>query len=394
MKPGHSGNSDVSLRVSSDGSLPLALYFHWPYCARICPYCDFNVRKDTGVDEQKWMAAFVQSIKTLADTYPGRTLRSVYFGGGTPSLMSPALVSTLISTALASWESETSVEITLEANPTDVEMSRFRAFREAGVNRLSLGVQSLDNEQLEFLGRNHTGSDARLALDTALAVFESVSFDLIYALPHQTPSQWRQQLRAALGVGAPHLSLYQLTVEQGTAFERAVNRGHWKPTDGDACADFFDLTQEETASAGLTAYEISNHAKRGARSVHNLTYWRGDEYLGIGPGAHGRMTVDNKRMALVDVRDPSQWLDEVTELGHGVAEKHDLSQDEWFSERVSMGLRCEEGVGLSQDEWNQIQPNVSPLIEEGFMEQRDDRLVTTHKGKPVLNALLAEVLNT
>ncbi len=370
----------------------LAVYIHWPYCARICPYCDFNVRRNRDVDADRWTRALVRTLKAWRMRTGPRALGSIYFGGGTPSLAPADMIAQVIETCRAMWTASGDLEITLEANPTDAERARFAAFRRAGVNRLSLGVQSFEDAALAFLGRNHNGASARSALDAALATFGNVSFDLIYGLPEETPAAWRRALRDALSCGAPHLSAYQLTVEPGTAFERAVARGRWRPPESDIGADFFEATQEETARAGLVAYEISNHARDGYASRHNLAYWRGRDYVGVGPGAHGRLTEAGARVATETLHEPAAYLDAVETDGFGLRTDEALAPADALIERVTMGLRTIEGAALSQREFDGLSARIDPLAADGLLERGDDALVATAAGRRVLNAVTAELL--
>ncbi|MBI1391379.1 MAG: coproporphyrinogen III oxidase [Alphaproteobacteria bacterium] len=378
--------------VTDDGTPGFAVYLHWPYCEQICPYCDFNVRLNRAVDDRAWQDALQTSLRQFGARSGQRTLTSLYFGGGTPSLMPPALVASVIDQCRRIWRVDGPIEITLEANPTDAERSRFEDFRAAGVNRLSLGVQSFDDEALRFLGRNHGAAEARDALDAALSVFGNVSFDMIYALPDETPAAWRRALRAGVSHGAPHLSLYQLTIEAGTAFARAVERAAWSPPDNDAAAELYDVTQEETARAGLPAYEVSNHARAGARSRHNLTYWRGGDYVGVGPGAHGRLTIDGRRYAIETIRSPKDWLSAATSDADRATTFTPLSDDDAFTEKVAMGLRSVEGVRPTPSEWSWIEPRARMLEGDGLLMIEPERIVATAHGRRVLNAVTAALL--
>ncbi|MGZ8369743.1 MAG: radical SAM family heme chaperone HemW, partial [Caulobacteraceae bacterium] len=297
----------------------LAVYVHWPYCARICPYCDFNVVRDRGQAEQTALAkAIVADLKAHAERIGPRTLVSVFLGGGTPSLMQPEWAAEIVETARALWPTDGPVEVTLEANPTDAEAARFAAFADAGVQRLSLGVQALNDESLRFLGRNHGAAEAVRAAETAAAVFPRLSLDLIYALPGQTVADWTAELKAAVALGAEHISPYQLTIEAGTAFHRAVTRVAWAPSPEGLAADLYDATQTVLEAAGFTAYEVSNHARgEAARSRHNLAYWRGEDYAGVGPGAHGRLTLNGARTATEAERGVGAYIAAVTERGVG-----------------------------------------------------------------------------
>lgn len=370
----------------------LGVYVHWPYCARICPYCDFNVRKNRPVDAERWAAALARDLETQAARAPGRRLVSVYVGGGTPSLAPAPVIAAVIDACRALWPSADDLEVTLEANPTDAEAARFAAFRDAGVNRLSLGVQALNDADLKFLGRNHSAAEARAAVAAAIDAFARVSVDMIYALPHQKTDDWADALDEALSLGATHLSLYQLTIEPETAFARAVARRAWSPPDADAAADLFDLTQTMTAAAGLQAYEISNHAAPGAQARHNRLYWRGDDYIGVGPGAHGRLGGAEARAAFRAERDPAAWLARVEATGDGVEEASVLTAEEAFTERLAMGLRAVEGVRLTPAESARLSPRLETLAEDGLLVLDENRLAATDRGRAVLDALLCELL--
>ncbi|MEO0700138.1 MAG: radical SAM family heme chaperone HemW, partial [Pseudomonadota bacterium] len=320
-----------------------ALYIHWPFCAKKCPYCDFNSHVRSGVDVAAWEAALLADMRAEHAVSRGEPLTSIFFGGGTPSLMPPALVQTLLREAEHLWSFSPEIEITLEANPSSVEAAHFADLALAGINRVSLGVQSLEDENLRWLGRLHGAQEALNALETAQKRFSRVSFDLIYALPGQTRAAWEKQLARALSFGTTHLSLYQLTIEPGTRFATDVRRGVFEPLDDDAAADLFALTQNMTLSAGLPAYETSNHAAPGEESRHNLTYWRYQDYCGIGPGAHGRRA----GMATIRHKKPENFLNAVAERQHGIAEARLLDPREQASEALLMGLRLVEGVDLS-----------------------------------------------
>lgn len=320
-----------------------ALYIHWPFCLAKCPYCDFNSHVRESVDVELWQDALLADMRHEAELAGGETLSSIFFGGGTPSLMPPALVSTLLDEAAKLWGFAEDIEITLEANPSSVEASKFADLAKAGVNRSSLGLQALDDQTLRFLGRLHDAQEGLNALETAQCVFERVSFDLIYARPGHTEEAWRDELAKALSFGTSHLSLYQLTIEPGTRFESMVRRGEFTPLDDDEAADLFALTQEMTAAAGRPAYEISNHAKLGEESRHNLTYWRYQDYVGIGPGAHGR----RGGFATTRHKKPENWLSAVGRNGNGIKEERALSASEQVSEALLMGLRLREGVDLA-----------------------------------------------
>ena len=369
---------------------PLGLYVHWPYCARICPYCDFNVALDRRAGE---VAALGEAI--LADLHaqsqmigPGR-LVSIFFGGGTPSLADPDWARRLIEAAKALWPVADDLEITLEANPTDAEAGRFSAFAAAGVNRLSLGVQALDDELLRFLGRNHGADEARRAATLAAETFPRLSLDLIYALPGQTAMAWTSTLNEALALGAEHISPYQLTIEPGTAFDRAVKRKAFAPADPELAAELYETTQTVLSAAGFEAYEVSNHARgRAARSRHNLIYWRGQDYLGIGPGAHGRITAAAGRAATQTYPDIKAYLTVVEALGHGLEGRETLTPEEAAEERLLMGLRIDEGV--LRAELKPLPLSALPdLVRAGLIRADDGRVFATPAGRLVLDRVIA-----
>lgn len=368
------------------------VYVHWPFCARICPYCDFNVYRDRGVDVARWAAALTRELAYWASKTEGRRLTSLYFGGGTPSLAPPSIIETVVDACDRLWGFADNPEITLEANPTDAERGRFEAFRGAGVNRLSLGVQSLDDSALKFLSRNHDAASAMEAIERALSLFPRVSADFIYARPGQSADQWTDELKRAITTGIRHLSLYQLTIEPGTAFERAVSRNRWAPADEDLAADLFDLTETLAAAAGLPAYEISNHAAPGEESRHNFLYWRQADYVGVGPGAHGRVTIAGSRHATETEPNPARYLSLVEAQGAGLVIDAPLAEHEILTERLAMGLRTREGTTLSPAEWAQLSSRIASLSSAGCLERRGDALIATANGRRLLNATLAVLL--
>ncbi len=376
----------------------LAVYIHWPYCARICPYCDFNVVRDRGREDEAraLAAAIVRDLEGQAARAGPRRLVSIFFGGGTPSLMPPAAAREIIDTARSVFDPAPDLEITLEANPTDAESAGFEAFAEAGVNRLSLGVQSLDDDALEFLGRNHSAGEARRAAEIAARVFPRLSIDLIYARPGQTPDAWARELTDALTLGAEHVSPYQLTIEAGTAFDRAVARGAFTPPDEDLGAALFETTQEVLSAAGFEAYEVSNHARGEAgRSRHNLAIWRGADYLGAGPGAHGRLTLDGARTATRTATRIGDYVARVEANGVGFDEIEALTPREAAEERVMLGLRILEGVPLSMLGPLGLQANSDPvaaLVDAGAIEIDDGRLRATSAGRLVLDRVIRKLL--
>jgi len=374
---------------------PLAVYLHWPYCARICPYCDFNVyrNRNRAEEQARLIQAILKDLTKQAEQAGPRRLASIFLGGGTPSLMDPADAARLIAAAHDLFPTGEAVEITLEANPTDAETARYRAFAEAGVNRLSLGVQTLDDTALAFLGRDHSADEARRAITQAQAVFGRVSLDLIYARPGQTAQSWRAELQAAIALGPEHISPYQLTIEPGTAFGRAFDRGALVPPDEEAQEDLYDLTQEILIDAGFDAYEVSNHARGSdSRSAHNLNVWRGVDYLGVGPGAHGRVTLDGSRIATVAHRTVADYLASVDATGVGLAEADALSALEAAEERLMLGLRTTEGVALSALEPLDLSARIADLAQGDFVTLDHGRLAATAQGRKVLDSVVRALL--
>jgi oxygen-independent coproporphyrinogen-3 oxidase len=374
---------------------PLAVYLHWPYCARICPYCDFNVYRDRGRAEEqaRLVEAMLADLSAQAEQVGPRRLASIFFGGGTPSLMDPGDTGRLIEAARRLFPTDDAVEITLEANPTDAETARYRAFAAAGINRLSLGVQSLDDTALRFLGRDHSAAEARRAIEAAQATFGRVSIDLIYARPDQTAEAWRTELEAAITLGPEHISPYQLTIEAGTAFGKAHGRGTLVPPDEDAQEDLFDLTQTVLTEAGFDAYEVSNHALgAAAQSAHNLNVWRGVDYLGIGPGAHGRLTLAGARTATAAHRRVPDYIVAVQTTGTGWAETETLSRIDAAEERLMLGLRTTEGVALSALTPLELSARIADLTGDGFVTVEQGRLAATPRGRKVLDAVVRALL--
>ena len=373
-----------------------ALYIHWPFCLAKCPYCDFNSHVRDSVDHASWQDALLADMRFEAARAGGEALDSVFFGGGTPSLMPPALVERLLAEAEALWGFAPDIEITLEGNPSSVEAANYAALASAGINRASLGLQALDDATLRFLGRLHDADEGLAALEVAQQHFARVSFDLIYARPGQTASQWEAELSRALGFETGHLSLYQLTIEPGTRFETMVRQGQFEPLGDEQAADLFALTADLTNRAGLPAYEISNHARAGEESRHNLAYWRYQDYAGIGPGAHGR----RGGVATVRHKKPENWLSAVARNGHGIAEERDLGLQEQAAEALLMGLRLREGidlVGLSDrfdlPQIELIDPaKLQFYIGQGLAWQRSNRVGVTPAGMPLLDGLLGELV--
>ncbi len=376
--------------------MTLALYIHWPFCLAKCPYCDFNSHVRAAADAAQWQSALLADMAHEAALTGGATLTSIFFGGGTPSLMPPALVAALIEAAARHWRFAPDIEITLEANPSSVEAANFAALQQAGINRTSLGLQALDDQTLHFLGRLHNAAEGLAALEVARRHFGRVSFDLIYARPGQTPEEWHRELARALALGTGHLSLYQLTIEPGTRFATLVREGKLVPLDNDAAGDLFLQTRAHTTAAGLPAYEISNHARPGEESRHNLTYWRYRDYVGIGPGAHGR----RGQMATMRHRKPENFLQAVEQHGHGIAEHRPLGQREQAAEAMLMGLRLAEGVDLSAlaarfglGEADLVIPAKRAFYRDlGLLRESGSRLTVTDQGMPLLDGLLGELV--
>jgi len=372
----------------------LGVYVHWPYCERICPYCDFNVVRDRGAGEtgRSLGGAIIADLAAHAALTGPRLMTSLFFGGGTPSLMRPDQVAQIVDVARGLWTAAPGFEITLEANPTSAEADRFSAFAQAGVNRLSLGVQSLDDDALRFLGRNHDAATARRAASLAADAFPRLSIDLIYALPGQSGAAWRRQLSGALALGAEHISPYQLTIEPGTAFHRAVGRGAWREPAGQLAADLYEITQDVLETAGFDAYEISNHARgEGARSRHNLTYWRGEDYVGVGPGAHGRLTLEGSRWASVGARSVAGYVEAVRKDGIGSA-REPLSPRDVAVERLLMGLRTSEGVALADLAALPLDgERLGRLDAAKLVRSNDGRVKATARGRLVLDGIVADL---
>lgn len=383
------------------GKRQMALYVHWPFCLSKCPYCDFNSHVRASVDEDRFLRAYMAEMDWLAAEFPPAALTSVFFGGGTPSLMPPAIVAQIIEKARALWPFTGDLEITLEANPTSVESSRFRDFAAAGVGRLSLGVQALDDKSLAFLGRGHSAVEALEALKVARDNFKRVSIDLIYARPGQTPEGWEAELKAALALGVEHISLYQLTMEEGTPFLARQRRGEFTLPGDDASNALYDITRELTGIAGLPAYEISNHARPGAECRHNVDIWRGGHYAGIGPGAHGRiLDKSGATVSQQDWRKPEAWLDAVEKHGHGVESRAPLPPAERAEEMVMMGLRLTNGIDKKQFAHQAGQEladsidagRLQDLVAGGFLEDSRSSLKATAHGQRVLNPVIAALL--
>ena len=378
---------------------PLAVYIHWPFCRSKCPYCDFNSHVREQIDEGRWSRALLADLERQAELAPDHEVVSIFFGGGTPSLMPPDTVAALIERVAALWPVAPGLEVTLEANPNSAEAKRFAGFAAAGVNRLSLGIQALDPAALHFLGRRHDRREAIDAIALARDTFPRTSFDLIYARPGQSVAAWEEELGEALTLAGSHLSLYQLTIEPGTAFGNRAERGETLAADEDTAAALFELTQERLIAAGMPAYEISNHARPGAECRHNLAYWRYEDYLGIGPGAHGRVTRDGGKVATLQRRAPEVWLAAVEESGSAVEEMTPVPRDSAVEEMLMMGLRLAEGVSRSRLEAfagrtveDLFAAALPRLVEGGFLTLDDYRLAATAAGRQRLNAVLAALV--
>ena len=373
------------------------VYIHWPFCLSKCPYCDFNSHvRHAAIDEKRYVRAFTAEIAATAARAPGRTVSTIFFGGGTPSLMQPATVGAILDAIGEHWSIAPDAEISLEANPTSVEATRFQGYRAAGINRVSLGVQALDDGALKSLGRTHTAQEALVAVAIARSAFDRYSFDLIYARPDQTPEAWAAELKRAIAEAGEHLSLYQLTVEADTPFAALHSAGKLNVPGEDAARTLYDTTQAVCAAAGLPAYEISNHARPGAECRHNLVYWRGHEYAGIGPGAHGRLDIDGERHAIETERRPEAWLMRVESLGHGVVGDDTLLRSQMADEFLLMGLRLAEGIDPARYErlaGRKLDPRrIKILQQEGAIELTPGgKLRVTLAGFPVLDAVVADL---
>ena len=402
----------------SRNAIDTGIYIHWPFCKSKCPYCDFNVHVHDSIDQEAWKNAYVRALGHYAERFPERRIVSVFLGGGTPSLMPVETVGEILKTISNSWMLAQDAEVTLEANPTSVEAEKFRGFREAGINRVSLGVQSLDDEQLKFLGRKHSAKEAVQAIETARKIFDRYSFDLIYARPGQTLQEWETELRGALAHVDGHMSLYQLTIERSTPFYLAHEQGKFTMPAQELAADFYTLTQEIMEGAGLPAYEVSNHAKPGQESRHNRLYWEYGDYIGVGPGAHGRISVSSNivsnddimddllddanryKVAIRDHQAPNVWLDRVDLKGHGGHPEQPLTPREKLLEALMMGLRLREGITLKQlraksgiDPADALHPKkLKQAVSEGWMVKDAKRLQLTREGWLRLNSLVPFIL--
>ena len=389
---------DITAPLLPDTGEPgFGVYLHWPFCAAKCPYCDFNSHvRHVAIDQDDYVAAFLREMTVMRDISGPRTVTSIFLGGGTPSLMQPQTVGAILDAIGRHWHVAGDVEVSLEANPTSVEATRFAGYRAAGVNRVSLGVQAMDDASLKMLGRLHTAEEAMKAVAIARSAFERYSFDLIYARPDQTPAMWTEELTRAIGEAAEHLSLYQLTIEEGTPFFGLHAAGKLKTPEEGLARTLYDVTQEVCGRHGLPAYEISNHARPGAECRHNLVYWRGQEYAGVGPGAHGRLDIDGLRHATATDKRPEAWLMRVESNGHGVMTDDSLNREERADEFLLMGLRLAEGIDprrYATISGRQLDPRrISLLSEEGAITvDPNGRLRVTQDGFPVLDAVVADL---
>ena len=371
------------------------IYVHWPFCTAKCPYCDFNSHVRSRIDENGWIDAIVRELEWVAGLQGAERpiVETVFFGGGTPSLMQGSSVQRTLDTIARLWRTANDVEVTLEANPASADAARFRDYRAAGVNRLSLGMQALNDRDLKMLGRLHDVAEARAALKLATANFDRVSLDLIYARPDQTLDAWRKELEEALAFGTEHLSLYQLTIEPATPFYQLHRSGTLKVPDEGLAADLFELTQEVTAAAGRPAYEISNHARPGAEARHNLLYWRYGTYAGVGPGAHGRLELDGRRVATETEKLPERWCELVARHGHGLREQMPIASEDAAREQLLMNLRLREGIDLDAycERWGRCvdSKRMAALVEQGLLRLEGERLRATPRGRLLLNSVIA-----
>lgn len=376
------------------------IYIHWPFCKSKCPYCDFNSHVSDSIDHEKWTQSYLREIEHIADMTKDREVTSIFFGGGTPSLMQANTVEVILSHIAKVWRIAPDVEITLEANPTSIEAQKFKDFKAAGINRVSIGVQSLRDKDLKFLGREHSSAEAIEAVKTAAKIFDRYSFDLIYARPEQKIKDWQAELKEALQYAQGHLSLYQLTIEQGTPFYVQAERGEFRIPEQDQAGEFYEITQEVLNAASMPAYEISNHAIAGQESLHNLTYWRYGDYAGVGPGAHGRLTLKKEKYATRAHRAPDIWLDKVASEGHGYHPFESVGVNERFTEMMMMGLRLRQGVSFKRIEeetgqdWRMVlaQDKVQHLVDENLLDVSKTHVMPTTEGMQRLNGLLSYLL--
>ena len=374
------------------------VYVHWPFCEAKCPYCDFNSHVSRSIDQARWLEAYKRQVERYSAALPGRVVNSIFFGGGTPSLMKPEIVEGVIEKIRQCWPTANDLEVTLEANPSSVEANRFLGYRDAGISRISMGIQALNDRDLKRLGRIHSVAEARSAFAVARSVFERVSFDLIYSRQDQSLREWKSELKIALDMAADHISLYQLTIEDGTAFGDRYKAGKLKGLpDEDSAADMYLETQDICATAGFRGYEISSHALPGSESRHNLVYWRYGDYVGVGPGAHGRLTIDGKRLATQEWSNPSKWLDLAMQSGAEMS-RYTLSGPEQALEYILMSLRLLEGADLNRYEAMAGEPlsvkAISELVEMNLITNESGRIRTTAQGRPLLNSVLAHLVSS
>lgn len=387
--------------TSTNDPRGFGIYIHWPFCKAKCPYCDFNSHVRERIEEDSWRESYLKELAHFAAMVPDRQVTSIFLGGGTPSLMDPNTAAAVIDAVARHWRIANDIEVTLEANPTSVEAGKLKDFRSAGINRVSLGIQALDDKDLKFLGRQHNQQEALAALDLAATTFDRFTFDLIYARPGQTAASWDQELSRALGFAADHISLYQLTIEPGTVFEQAYARGDFRLPDEDVQAELYEMTGARLGEAGLAGYEISNYARPGSESRHNLTYWRYGDYIGIGPGAHGRLTLGDRKIATRQHRAPERWLEMVAADGHATRQFDEVVREARVSEMVMMGLRLAEGIPLARfiaESGRDIREaidggNLDRLVAGGFLQLTHDRLLATEEGRQRLDAVLGELLS-
>lgn len=378
----------------------LGIYIHWPFCLSKCPYCDFNSHVRESIDEAAWQKALLTELDTYADLVKDHRIESLFFGGGTPSLLSAQTVQRLIERVYDRFPTKEKLEITLEANPTSIEAGKFKEFKKAGVNRVSVGIQSLKDEALKFLGRQHNADEAKKALEIAASTFDNFSFDLIYARPGQTVEQWQQELTQALSYQSPHLSLYQLTIEPNTAFATQFARGDFALPDEETSATLYEMTADIADAHGLALYEVSNYAKPGFESKHNTLYWEYRDYIGIGPGAHGRLIVGGQKSSLKNLRAPETWLKHVESRGEGIEEKDPLPLQQQIDECLLMGLRLKKGISqarlqelFGKDFYNILDiSEVEWLQEQGFLNFNKENLAVTPKGRLCLNAIIQKIV--
>jgi putative oxygen-independent coproporphyrinogen III oxidase len=377
---------------------PLAIYIHWPFCKSKCPYCDFNSHVSNGINHEEWAAAYISEVESFADFIKGKNITSIFFGGGTPTLMPPYIAENIIDTLAKYAQLDSAIEITLEGNPTSIEAQKFREFKNVGVNRVSLGVQSLNEKDLKFLGREHSTGEALKAVEIAADIFDNYSFDLIYARPEQRIKDWEEELCKALRYSRNHLSLYQLTIEKGTKFYGAYKAGEFKMPDDNLSAEFYELTNDIMDSHGLPSYEISNHAAPGFESKHNMTYWNYGDYLGIGAGAHSRITLDGKKTALMMIHSPDGWLKSVQQNKHAIQDKTILTATETLEEMVMMGLRIKTGINRKNFEaligasFEQKLKNIEHLLAAKMIEVDGDGIRATKNGMLMVNAITGKLL--